>query len=414
MAANLAEGSVAPAAPKPHGPFGLPSCPELYLAAFGVFFCAVYTISTTAKNITIEGLTVWTICEYVADGAVGLAVVAALFFPARTYRRRQLPIVLAILTVAFLTRILGGHKELFWLVSMVVCARGVKFDSIVKVYLCLLVPAMLITAALAQAGLIQSLVFEANGNARQAFGSIYPTDFAARLLYGALALTYLRRDKLSVVDVGIACALAAFCHLACRARSATICLGLLALVILYVIIRRRRGQGRWRLSLPGLLGIVAVGLVCCVGVIVLSWAYDPNNALTETVNKLLTTRLYQGHLAFENYDVTALGQVISANGYGGGDAPAEYFYLDSWYMQALFYYGYVGLVTGMLIALATTLRSRYKGHSVLPLIMLVIFVHCITDQFMTNLSYDVFMLALLAELGPPTRPLMGPLDLDAL
>ena len=99
-----------------------------------------------------------------------------------TYTKREMILSAIILFAFIMPAILTDYSFLWYVGFLIVGAKDVDFDKILKVYLTIGITIMLAAFAASQMGWIEDLVFTALRNNevkyRYSFGCIYPTDFS--------------------------------------------------------------------------------------------------------------------------------------------------------------------------------------------------------------------------------------------
>ena len=106
-----------------------------------------------------------------------------------------------ILTLGFLVLIWRTSSD-FMLLTMgvyILGAKDVQFRRIIKLYFIVGTMTLLFIMVCSLTGVIKNLIYHRifNSVTRQSFGIIYPTDFAAHVLYLLLAYSYLKFEQLS-------------------------------------------------------------------------------------------------------------------------------------------------------------------------------------------------------------------------
>jgi hypothetical protein len=379
----------------------------LFLVAWALFILSIFPSNAAAMLATIFRAGDVQIERMILH--VGAAI--ALVYYALTAKERtpvEHVVVLVCLVVSRVCLLSSGVPTFFWATLLVACAKGVDFDRIVWVYLGMVVALMLAYWLMSVLGIVPSFDYEAARGFRHAFGSVYPTDFAAHVFFVALALAYLRRDALNAFDVALDLGLAWFCHTQCIARSATICLVLLALVCGYVFAKRRITNKPFELATPGLALAIGVSLASCLFMLLASWCFDPASDVFLKLDALLSTRLSLGRTAFDTLSITSFGQrfeMVGLGGYTDVAAAGGMFYLDCSYMQVLMRWGVSSLFICMAAMVFAQVRAYRAGVAIVPLLVMLVCIHCITDQYLVNYCYNFFMLAVTARLtgGPKCR-----------
>lgn len=93
---------------------------------------------------------------------------------------------------------------LFWAL-MIIGAKEVSLERIVKVQLIVLAGLLLATNLAALSGMIENVYYvRSDVGRRYALGMTYPTNYAAYIFYTVLYYWYYKGDKLTYVDIGAA------------------------------------------------------------------------------------------------------------------------------------------------------------------------------------------------------------------
>ena len=293
-----------------------------------------------------------------------------------------------------------GERYTLELALLVIGARGIRFERILKVWLAAALAAMLAMLVKVSAGRIANLVYEMEGRRpRYSFGAIYPTDFCAHLFFQAAAWAWLRGKRITAPEIGGIALLALFCLIFCDAHNATACLLTLAVGLLAAkAFRRRETNGRppkWEDRFLRLL-VIAMPLMAAV-MILLSRFYDPEIGWMRALNRISTSRLALGRRGFREYGITLFGQAVRMVGNGGSVAPkTNYFWLDSSYVNALLRQGIVPLLLGMSVFVSSAGRQRRAGARERLWILAVVALHCVFEHHLFQIAYDPFLLLALA------------------
>lgn len=62
-------------------------------------------------------------------------------------------------------------------------------------------PMILLTIILSQTGLVENLIYDQHGRIREAFGFVYPTDFAAQIFFLFAAWACLRELRITYLEL---------------------------------------------------------------------------------------------------------------------------------------------------------------------------------------------------------------------
>lgn len=285
------------------------------------------------------------------------------------------------------------------LIILIIGARDVDADKLIKVFFGVSLGCILITMAAALTGQIENLIYvqeERGSMPRISFGSIYPTDFSAHMFFIAVCYLWLKIQKIRYRDLALVTGVGIFCICFCGARTSATGLGILVVFFFLkkkgILKENKIAQYMECFFMP----------LCAVSSVVLALFYRQDYTWMRWLNKILNNRLSQGHKGFRLYSIPLLGQEVIMNGYGGSvhqKEGVEYFFLDSSYVNILLQYGI--LVLGMLIMLSVwiLLRLMKAGMSGRMFILTVVFLCCTMEQHLMEIAYNPFWVLTLAELG---------------
>ncbi|MDV0432189.1 polysaccharide biosynthesis protein [Lactiplantibacillus sp. DA1] len=376
----------------------------LYLSIFGIYLASV-TLQTTTFNDMIPHR-VGVLVELATLAAL-LGLVVCLDALTLTQIIGEVSL-LVLVTVVTLT---SGAHYLMPTVMLVIGARHVSFRQIIQVYLGVVGTILLVALVAAEAGLIKNITFTTADGLRQSFGVVYTTDFAAHIFYLCAAYLYLLARRFRpvallpvIIGLGIIYQFT---------KTMTDVIALVALVGVYLLYIYRR-QLRW---LRPMLRYSFLMLPIASGAIIgLSNVFNYQDRLLVMLNNALSTRLALGNNALLAYGVKLFGQApIPINGWGGdradsftnGVGTATYFFIDSSFLNMLISYGLL-LTLVLIIGITWFLYQRTRQHDyLLPVIFAAIAISSMFDQHFLEVTYNVFILMLFADL-PNYRTAVGP------
>lgn len=285
--------------------------------------------------------------------------------------------------------------------TLILGARGVNFQQIMKLYYLVGLVGLLYIVISAEAGVIRNLVFvrDTTGAVRRALGIIYPTDLAAHVLFLVLADAYLYFKRLNWRRYAVYILVALLVMLTTNARLDT---AAILLVIPVTWIGRRAAQGHLVSRLiAGFYWIVPV--IGAYGIIIASYFYNIADHRMRKIDHLLSGRLQFGHTAFERYPVTQFGQSIHENGWGAGiktgipkQGMIDYFYIDASFLRLLMIFGLAALLVILLIMVKISWQSVQLNDYALASILVIVTVNAVLEQRLVDIAYNPFLIAFLA------------------
>ena len=333
-------------------------------------------------------------------------------------RKEQLAIAVVILIFG-IVGLQTGYYELLQPVLLIVGAKNVRFDDILKVYTAV-VSVMLIVAAIAsQTGVIADVIGYSprNAAARHSYGIIYPTDFAAHIFYLILAVSCLgiwkrvrENEKyryLAWLRWLIVIAAAVFIYIKAGAFTGTVCLtGFLVLTGLIYLLERKNLAHRV-CEIFKYLPIVWASLF-----LALSYFYSESNAIMVKIDTVLSQRLMVSHKVWSEYSIKPFGQFIEEQGWGGvadptGIDPAKYFFIDDMYLRMLFEYGIIVFAVVLILLIVIGHKAIGANQYVLFAVIVMIGVHSFMEHHLLEMAYNPFLLVLLAGIDTADKEKSG-------
>ena len=307
---------------------------------------------------------------------------------------QELLIFCILAAIFFMVYVYNGDNKLLFLLIFVFASKGVDYRKILKIYCYTVLFCTTITILAALVGKIPNLIYFRNGVRREAYGSIYPTNFAAHVFYLVLAYVTLRKWNLNLFEKVAIVGIAYIIMEKCDAR-----LDGYLLIILVVVLVFKKSVFRTVTRFGKTLIPCIMGALITLS-IYFSYNFSPNSTWGYMLNSVFNNRLSQGHLAFMRYPITLFGQHISMQGMGGLSGMyhtySEYFYIDNSYIQIL-------LISGVLVFAIITCIYIYilvdyvnKGYIFLVISLIFIGVSSIIDEQFLMISYNIFLLSLMA------------------
>ncbi|MBD7895217.1 hypothetical protein H9564_05790 [Limosilactobacillus sp. Sa3CUN2] len=366
----------------------------LYEIAFAFYFVIAF-LQTSTYTAYFPG----NLLHQIAFLPLAIVLFKIIFFDSNT--TKKVIINLLVFSLLFITWRTSGEFILFPMGIFVLGARNVEFKKIIYLYLVLgtiLLSFIFFTSLI---GLTKNLIFHRDiDTIRRAFGIIYPTDFAAHVLYLVLAYCYLYFKQLSwksyIVFVLLAIFLIKFCDARLNAYA-------LILVIPIMMIGQRAKKG-FMVSRTIAIFYWTFPVLAAYITVFLSYLYTPSQHLFERMNSLLSGRLYYSHEAINKYGFSLLGQHIHENGLGavGGikNAAAEganYFYVDSAFIRLFVIYGIIVTLVIVLLITLISYHSIQKADFALASIIVVVTISAIVEQRLLDFGYNPFLIAFFAN-----------------
>lgn len=307
-------------------------------------------------------------------------------------KKESVLFLLLLLTFSFSTQF-TGYAEVFDTALLIVGAKDVYYKHILRIYLLIKIPLIIATIVASQTGLIEDLIYNQNGRIREAFGFIYPTDFAAQIFFVFVAWMLLRQLKISFIELGFMAVVAFLLKKFCDARCSVTCILLtLCFVILLRISKKNykdsnlcKWAAKWFRR-----GCIIAPYIFGGTMILLCRYYNPDNPIMRVLNNVTSQRLRLGKKTFDTYDVKLFGQYIEMWGNGGStQKPLDYTFIDCSYINILMRFGL--LVFGLILILITfVMLQNYKNLLLLGLIVFIC-LHSMMEHHLFEINYNIII-----------------------
>lgn len=309
---------------------------------------------------------------------------------------------IAVLLVAIISWRKTNNTLLMILIAFIVGSRNIEFAKIVKYYFRINLTMLLLVITYSILGVIENLVFYRDDIYRLSLGIDYPTDLAAYVFYLSLAYCYINYKRLNRRHYLILAFVSLITYIITNSRLDMIAILLIIPIIWMAKIVQNKSSHRnlryivqhyWALSLI----LPYIYILCTI-------YFNPANGILNKLNKLLSGRLAFGHIAIDKYGFTLFGHRITEHGWGGikglimsHNNASQYFFIDSSYIRLAVIYGIIiGLIMVTFLVIISV-RETINHEYVLPAIILLVMISSMIDQHMLELTYNVFILAFLAN-----------------
>lgn len=289
----------------------------------------------------------------------------------------------------------GHNSQLLNTYVMLIGAYNVKFRKVALVSVIIGSITMVSVTLMSLFGIIPDLVYgTVNGAARHAFGVGYPTDYAAHWFFILLTYFWYRKGKLRWFENVVFLGIAAFLMYFCKAKLDSGCI--VITVIMGILYNNKYGMKIYHKLRHVLKYSVLAAAALSIFVTVI---YTPDNWFLNSFPLSIVLRMQLGNMMLFRHGFTFFGQVVTDHGYGGSlTPPKEYNFIDVSYMRILIKSGLFVLLL-LIIAFTLFLIKRIKQKDyVTGIVFFLIAINCMVAHHMIDISYNVFLLIILANL----------------
>ena len=341
-----------------------------------------------------------------------LLVIAIRTLYLRCYSKLELLIAVSFCVVVLLA---WRQSDTYWMRMMallVVGAKGIPFDKIVKIFLITVGGVIGIAMILSLAGVITNLEYiryipnpdnpaEPIAISRFAFGTTYPTTFSEFMFFLSAAWLYLRRRSVKIYDLALLAAVAVLLYKGADAMTDVVCVAALIVIGFLVILLRHVSSRAMEIVHMLCAPLIAVTGVCAAAMTALMIGYDSSQSSWLTMDTLMHLRLSLGHEGLVEYGIHPFGARVDYRTTGANVElvnRADYFNLDCSYHLILINFGIVVLLFLIALFTVSSLRAWQKKDLVLLLIIVVISLESVMENRLIQLQYNIFLLIFFAQL----------------
>ncbi len=273
-------------------------------------------------------------------------------------------------------------------------AKNVNIEKVFRVLGWIYIAIFLFIVFGSIVGLVENWDFFANTNRpRWGLGYTYPTHTSSVLFMSILIFCYLKKEKINIIWVAILEVFNYWVFTYTNSRAGMMLAAMIPIVF-YIIKYTKKARidkiiswlMQW--SFP----------ICAAFIYVITMLYNGTGILN-TVNRLLSERLYYSKFAMNQYGVHLTGQRIQWVGSGGmGHTRAQltgtYNYVDTSYLKLLLENGIlVWLVIMIGWTLACIIAYKHKKRYLLWTLSFLA-VYCMVEQWLMNLGANPFVVFL--------------------
>lgn len=295
----------------------------------------------------------------------------------------------------------ANQTQLLLVAGLLVCAKATTFRRIVTASLISTLMSLVIVVSASLVGIVPDYTYQRWNGVVHSYGFSYYSEIPFILLFVMMEYMYLRKKKLTILELVVLTAASYVVFKMFMLRLAFV-LTIFCIVLYLVIVKFRVIDLKSKV-----VGIITkLGFsVCAIVSIALAFFYDEKRLWMQELNNLLSTRLSNGNVAFEKYDVTLFGQLIEMVGntdinYKNG---SEYFYIDCGYLFSFISYGVI--FTVLLICLYTFIldRSRFIDNRMLFVWAIIIMLFSMINNTWIAVRYNPFIFALPLVVMPQVK-----------
>lgn len=273
-------------------------------------------------------------------------------------------------------------------------AKDIDLKKILRCYLAIISLSVVITTIIAILHIIPTLSVGRSNSAvlRLSMGAIYPSDLAARIFYLMLGYIVIKKFSLNLPEYISLISITITTYVVTDTKLDLILMTMLILSSIFY---------KYISKILDYTNNIILNLTVILFIFInlfLAYVYNPNNFILKIIDKVLTGRLYFGHVGFKDYNVTLYGQYVYQNGWGGiHKAVTNYFYIDSSWVRVLLMQGIIVYLFILWLIVRNVNNFLLNKKYGLLMALLFVVISSAIDQHLLELSYNFIFLATFAN-----------------
>lgn len=363
-----------------------------------LFYIAIiiYTIIDTVSRSTViyGNPEAWSllfkISRYICYGLCALKILV------QRYRKKQFFLYIFLTLVLLAAAIKSDNTSFLMMIFFFIAVQKVNAK---KVLICFSITKAILLVGIvgtSQLGIIQNVLMDAERN-RYALGFDWVTVAPIACMFLIFSVFNINKGKSSILTYIVVLLVSLWLFQKTKTRLSFI-ISLFYLIVLFVV--EYLGKSKWRIiSKIGFANCMLPLLICVLSLLFYSM-YQPNDALWQKIDQLLSNRMIYCKNALENYKITLFGQKIEWTGHGLYESQINEIsedFVDCAYLRYLLLYGICGL--GVIISAYTIgiYNAVKMGNFKLVFTLLCILIFCITEYWIADIAMNPFILICLSD-----------------
>lgn len=291
--------------------------------------------------------------------------------------------------MAVITKITSKSNTIFILILLIIAAKNIKLEELIKYDLKIKIPFMIIIVVLYFLRMTDVNLHYRNGIIRHSMGFSNPNVFSTYILAIIVEYLYLRRKKVNAKDLIIIIIGIFIIDFYADSRTQIFCLIILALI---VYINEYTGKKFLNNSIVNFI-VSNIFIILTIFSLLIIYFYGQGNDIVQDIDVQTSGRIKQISGVFNEYDVNLFGNkldlVTSLQAKLTGKQQTA---LDNVYIYSLLSYGIIPFII-MCIAMKKYMKTTIKeNEDILRTIMLVFLIGGLMERFCIEVQYNIFLL----------------------
>lgn len=356
-----------------------------YLYIFS--FVLVIFVDFLSRTMFVEGF------PFLRDVSKGLIVATSTMLLVKLLidKHSKIELYSILILIPIVSVIIYTTKTYYTLLPiflLIINVRNINLEKILRIWLFEIIILMLFVSVsyyLDIIGETTHIVGREGDKIRYGLGYGYASFSANYFFHFTLFYSFIRREKLKVLEIIALFITNYYLYLKTDTKSAFACSVLLLFLILLIKYLKLSKQNNFLNKYTMLFGfIISLGTL---------FLYRFGTEVGELLNTLVTGRLRLADKAWDEFGVTIFGQKILWVTENQWMSEIEYDYVDSSFLNILFNYGII-LILLIIIGYYLLGRKKLSNNIFYTLMIVILGIHCIYDPQLLEISHNPSILFL--------------------
>lgn len=310
------------------------------------------------------------------------------------YDRKIFLYVAASFGAVLINMLVVDGKRLVFYMLIILAARNVSHDKIIKTFLLINIILLVLTVFSAGVGILEDVIQDETRN-RHYLGFNWTTNGPIIFLFSSFCYIYIKRGKIRLIELLLM--LVPIFYFYEMTDSRFVFLINIVSVLFFWLYGKKRFIDRLAFRLRKLF-IISPFLISFFAIL-MHFFYNEDSSLWNDINLLLSNRLSLGKNAINEYGLSLFGKAIEWNVWEfKKDTVENYNFVDSSYLNVFLVNGLFVLILVLIIYSIIIKKGIDSKNYYIAWICVFILLFNVTEPRLIQLSYNPFVLLVLSNI----------------
>lgn len=361
----------------------------------GIYFTTLFCTSTTFYLTITQLPVILKIIRYVCYLAFAYKSVI-------DWKKSKSYIILIVVIISIFIAIFSKHKEVMCTTLLLVSIRNLNKDKIMKIIFYIYAVLFFCIINLALLGFLPDWIYYRQLTERHSLGFFNPTIAIGMFFVIVLMYFYIRKQKVSIIQLFALQTLNTLLFTYTRGRMAFI-LSTLVILGLYlstsVWFHTFLNNEKCKRTIKYFCYILPVCIYVFAYVIII--LYSKNNTFAIEIDKLISNRVLFAYNAIKEYDISLFGIPIEWHGHGGieyiggeqfANVHSIYNYVDTSYVKSLLDYGWLFFSCILCCYVWLFIKCEKEKNYRMIYVLFIILIWSIIEPYIFGIEKNIFLI----------------------